>query len=87
MEHDVKVIPGTTMSTYLSIQSHLYTLHVIISFSDPLHCNKVRYARFSHNVSDDQRAPEKGAHDCATNVGEVPQRYLSRPLRSHLDCS
>lgn len=40
------------------------------------------YARFTEHVGDDQRTPQKGAHDCATDAGEVPQRYLSRPHHS-----
>ena len=60
MEHrgdDVKVMLNRYVrySTYLTIQNLLYALHPIISSSDLLHCNTVRYARFSRDVSDYQR--------------------------------
>ena len=57
-----------------------FSLPHTVTKSTPLH---QKHARNAQHVSDDQGTSQKGAHDCATNAGEIPQRYLWRPGHSH----
>lgn len=82
----ISLIQIETSIIQSSFQSTIYILLLssapFQSYNHTLFLSTQDNARYAQHVNDDQGTSQQGSHDCATNAGQVPQRYLLRPAHS-----